>query len=181
VYNLLAEQQTGMGQLDEAQANAHMAMQVQPENVDWPTRILSTLAVLRGDAPNALSLAESMAPGPLRNAQVALALQMGDDRTTADAALQHLLETNGNTTNGALGIAQVYALRGDANGMFEWLNRGWQRQDMTVHYVLYNPLLLHFRNDPRFADYCRKTGLPLPAQSQALSIDQIRAMLPAKH
>jgi hypothetical protein len=45
---------------------------------------------------------------------------------------------------------------------------------------LYDPLLLRYRDDPRFAGYCKRAGLPPPSASEALSIDKIRAALAAK-
>ncbi|MFT3763763.1 MAG: hypothetical protein QM761_14375 [Pseudoxanthomonas sp.] len=46
--------------------------------------------------------------------------------------------------------------------------------------ALYDPLLLRFRDDPRFAAYCRQAGLLPPGESKALSLDQIRASSAAK-
>lgn len=61
-------------------------------------------------------------------------------------------------------IAQVYALRNDAKSTFEWLDRAWSSRDGGIQYLLYDPLILRFKNDPRFASFCRKVGLPVPAE-----------------
>jgi hypothetical protein len=42
--------------------------------------------------------------------------------------------------------------------------------------VLYDPVMLQFLNEPKFVAFCTKIGLPLPSKSEALSIDQIRAL-----
>jgi hypothetical protein len=73
-------------------------------------------------------------------------------------------------------IARVYALRGDPDRTIEWLDRAWQRHDASLLRVLSDPILLRFRDDPRFIAFYRKIGLPPPSESEALSIDKIRAL-----
>lgn len=116
-----------------------------------------------------------MKPGDGRELWRTLALQTGTDRAAADAAVQRLIEADGQTRGDAYAIARVYALRGDADHAFEWLQRDMDRGGNAVHGVLRDSLLLRFRNDPRFAAYCKRAGLPLPSGSEALGIDQIRA------
>jgi hypothetical protein len=41
---------------------------------------------------------------------------------------------------------------------------------------LYDPVMLRFRDEPKFIAFCKKIGLPPPSDSEALSIDQIRAL-----
>jgi hypothetical protein len=36
--------------------------------------------------------------------------------------------------------------------------------------------MLRFRNEPKFIAFCKKINLPPPGESEALSIDQIRAL-----
>ena len=38
-----------------------------------------------------------------------------------------------------------------------------------------DPLILNLRDDPRFIAFCARIGLPPPGESEALSIDQLRA------
>lgn len=38
----------------------------------------------------------------------------------------------------AYGIAQVYALRDDAKGTFEWLERAWSNRDTAIATLLYD-------------------------------------------
>jgi TolB-like protein/DNA-binding winged helix-turn-helix (wHTH) protein len=171
----LAKLQASLGRLDEAEANLHKAMELAPDNASWHAGERSYLAILRGDAEAALAEAERMAPDRWRDRTLALAVQIGKDRATADAALQRLIETDGQVKGGAYAIARVHALRGDADKTFEWLQRDWDRSDTGVHGALVDPLLLRFRDDPRFAAYCRQTGLPLPSTSEALALDRIRS------
>ena len=71
-------------------------------------------------------------------------------------------------------VAQIYALRGDAGHTVEWLQR---TSPGELLFMPFDPLVLNVRDDPRFIAFCAKTGLPPPAESEALGIDQIRALL----
>jgi TolB-like protein/DNA-binding winged helix-turn-helix (wHTH) protein/Tfp pilus assembly protein PilF len=177
----LADLLASLGRLDEAEASLREAMERQPDEAEWHASERSYLAVLRGDAAAAQSEAESLPASRWRTRALALALQVGTDRPAADAALQSLVETDAQRIGGAYSIARVHALRGDANQAFEWLQRDWDRSGTGMHYALFDPLLLRFRDDPRFAAYCRQAGLPAPSASEALGIDQIRAKVVARH
>jgi len=176
----LAELLASRGQLDEAAASLRDATALIQEpdeaTLDWHASMRSHLAILHGNAAAALAEADSMAPGRWRERMRALALQIGTDRAAADAALQRLVETAGRAKGDEYAIARIHALRGDAEHAFEWLRRDFERGGTSVHYVLFDPLLLRFRNDARFAAYCSRAGLPPPSASEALDIDRIRRM-----
>jgi hypothetical protein len=88
----------------------------------------------------------------------AIARQIGTDRGAADAALNTLIEKASGTSS--YQIAQAYALQNDANGTFEWLDRAWSAGDSGVQTLLYDPFTVRFKDDLRFAAFCRKLGLP---------------------
>ena len=176
----LAELLTSRGRLDEAEASLRDTDRLDTiypvsNKRDRRAAAGAYIAILRGDAAAAMNRADTMKPGPWRELLRALALQIGTDRAAADAALQRLIEADGQTRGDAYAIARVYALRGDADHAFEWLQRDWDRGGNAVHGVLLDSLLLRFRDDPRFAAYCKRAGLPPPTESEALGIDQIRA------
>ena len=62
-------------------------------------------------------------------------------------------------------IAQVCASRNDAKGTFEWLDRALSNRDSGISYLFYDPLILRYKDDPRFAAFCRKVGLAVPGQA----------------
>jgi hypothetical protein len=93
---------------------------------------------------------------------LALARQIGGDRSAADAALSTLIEKDGG--NSAYQIAEVYALRNDAKQTFEWLDRAWSNRDGGIPELLFDPFILRYKDDPRFAAFCRKVGLPVPGE-----------------
>lgn len=177
----LAELLASRGRLDEAAASLRDADQLNTyptaSTRDWRASAGAYIAILRGDAATALAEADTMKPGHWRERWRALALQIGADRAAADAALQRLIQTDGQAKGDAYTIARVYALRGDADHAFEWLQRDVDRDDSAVHYALFDSLLLRFREDAHFAAYCRRAGLPLPESSDALGLDVIRGSL----
>ena len=169
--------EASLGRLDAADASLHKVLALEePGNVFGYSESLSYLALLRGDTNTALALAQRVPSGDVRDRVLALALQAGGNRRDADAALQKLIRSQGDGRFGPYYIARAYALRGDADAMFLWLERDWQRHGMAAYQLLFDPLLLRFRNDARFAAFCRKAGLPSPMASEALDIDQIRAL-----
>lgn len=176
----LAQLQASLGRMDEAQASLDEAARLDPDASDWHASMRSEFAIFHGNAHEALAEATSMSQSLWRNRTLALALQAGGDRKAADAALQHLIDADRLSKSDAYAISRVYALRGDADKTFEWLQRDWEHDGSAVHYILFDPYILRFRDDPRFAAYCQRAGLPPPSASEALSLDRIRAMVAAK-
>ena len=107
-----------------------------------------------------LAEARQVSPGSAWNrVALALATQIGADRGAADAALQTLIDRD--TEGMSYQIAQVYALRAEPDKMFEWLERAWSQRDPGLNFLLYDPLTLRFKNDPRYAALVGKVGLPV--------------------
>jgi hypothetical protein len=59
-------------------------------------------------------------------------------------------------------VAELHALRGEPDAMFRWLERAHAQRDPGIENLLYSPLLQPYEDDPRFAAYARKVGLPWP-------------------
>ncbi|MBV8782630.1 MAG: TIR domain-containing protein [Gammaproteobacteria bacterium] len=151
-----------LGHLDDGERMSRKVMELNPGSVDALYN-LSYIEVLRGDARAALAAAESVPQGLNRTAALALARQIGPDRAAADATLKTLIDGSGDDS--AYQIAVVYALRNDREKAFEWLDRAWKKRDHGLVGLYADPFLKRFRSDPRFADLCRKVGLPVPEQS----------------
>ena len=60
--------------------------------------------------------------------------------------------------------------RKEADKVFEWLDRAWSARDPGISGLLFDPLILPYKEDPRFAAYCRKVGLPRRGEKVALNI-----------
>lgn len=155
---------TALGRLDEADRAIRRAIELQPKAVSYNLQ-LATIEIERGNAQSALAAAQQEPAGVWQDEAVALARQIGTDRQAADAALKVL--TDKYATLVAYQIAEVYALRNDTDHMFEWLDRAWASRDTGIRNLLIDPFLKRYRDMPRFAAFCKKVGLPVPAKSAA--------------
>jgi TolB-like protein/Flp pilus assembly protein TadD len=163
-YGLLAADLMTSGRLDEAEQATREQIALESTE-QGPKGRLCAIEVLRGNAAAALEKAEQIAPGKSRDLAVARALQIGSDPAAASAALKTLIDRYANTD--AYLIAGIYALRRDPDSMFTWLDRAWANRENNVCIVYYDPFLLPYKSDPRFAAFCRKVGLPTPAEVAA--------------
>ena len=60
----------------------------------------------------------------------------------------------------AINIAQIYALKGDKDSAFEWLEKALVIQDPTLIEGLYYPDFKGLYSDPRWKDIINRMGLP---------------------
>jgi TolB-like protein/Tfp pilus assembly protein PilF len=163
-YKALATYFLGLHRLDDAERAMNKAVELQPAsggNHAW----LTVIEIQRGNASAALEAAQQQPPGVYRDMSLAFARQVSGDRSAADSALKTLIEKYANST--AYQIAEVYAMRNDAKATFEWLDRAWSNRDAGIQYLLFDPFILRYKDDPRFAAFCRKVGLPVPGDTSA--------------
>src|SRR5262249_34746722 len=161
-YNNLSNYFSGLNRLDEAERAIRRAIELQPvaANYHWQ---LAVIEVQRGNAQAALAAAQQEeVGGAQQDIALALARQIDSDRLAADAALQTLIEKQAN--NSAYEIAEVYALRNEPKETFKWLDRAFTNREPDISYLLIDPFILRYKDDPRFAAFCRKVGLPTPAE-----------------
>lgn len=164
-HTFLSNYLLAIGQLDEARQTALKAIALQPGG-NAIHEALAIIEILRGDAKAALAAAQDEPPGPWQAIALALARQIGGDPVAADAALKNLVDKY--VTLATYQIAEVHALRNDADKTFEWLDRAWVSRDPGIEYLLNDPLILRFQNDPRFAAFCKKVGLPATTTAKAM-------------
>jgi TolB-like protein/Flp pilus assembly protein TadD len=164
-YNWLAKYLSGLHRLDEAERAIRRAIELQPGAATYHNT-LAVIEIQRGNAQAALAAARAEPPGPWQDTALAFARQIGTDRSAADAARKTLVEKWAGVA--PFQIAEVYALRNDAKATFEWLDRAWSSRDAGVGLLLFDPFILRFKDDPRFAAFCRKVGLPAPGNAAAV-------------
>jgi hypothetical protein len=138
---------------------------LQPGSVDLREGLV-VIEILRGDAKAALAAAKREPSGPWHEIAMAQALQISPDRAAADAVLKKLIA--GYASGAAYQVAEVYALPRDADNTFKWLDLAWGNRDPGVSSLLYDPLILRYRDDPRFAAFCKKVGLPTTTDAVAM-------------
>ena len=163
-YSWLATYLSGAHRLDEAEQGIRKAIALQPTAASYYEE-LTVILIQRGEAAAALKAAQQETDPAWRRIAVALASQVGPNRSAADAALKNLIIKYRQAA--PYQIAEVYALRGDANATFKWLDRAWTDRDPGIKSLLFDPFILRFKDDPRFAAFCRKVGLPVPGETSA--------------
>jgi serine/threonine-protein kinase len=145
------------GKLDEADAAARKAAELQPTGAAthrWQVLI----AAQRGDGEAALREARVEPDEGFRRFELAVAQYVVGDREAADAALTHLIAKA--REGFAYQIAEVYAVRGEKDKAFEWLQVSFDDRDAGMLGLLVDPLLRGLRDDPRYKTLLAKLGLP---------------------
>jgi len=146
------------GKLDEADAVARKAAELQPTGAGTH-RFQVLIAALRGDGEAALREAQ-LEPDPgFRRFELTVAHYVRGDRAAADAALADLI-ANAAREGFAYQIAEVYALRGEKDKAFEWLQTALDDRDAGMLGLSADPLLRGLRDDPRYKNLVAKVGLP---------------------
>ena len=90
-YMWLAGYLSGLNRLDEAERAVRRAIELQPGAASYH-QVLTIIEVQRGHAQAALAAAQQEPPRILAGHALALARQIGSDRSAADAALQTLID-----------------------------------------------------------------------------------------
>ena len=145
------------GKLDEADAAARKSAELQPSgaaNHRWQVLI----AAQRGDGETALREAQLEPDEGYRRFELAVAQFVRGDRQAADAALANLMAKA--REGFAYQIAQVYAVRGEKDKAFDWLQISFDDRDAGMLGFLVDPLLRSLRDDARYKNLLAKLGLP---------------------
>ena len=87
-----------------------------------------------------------------------LAHYIRGEREAADATLAELIAKDKDRL--AYQIAQAYALRGEKDKAFEWLQISFDNHDGGTLSLLVDPMLRGLRDDPRYHTLLAKLGLP---------------------
>jgi len=145
------------GKLDEADAVARKSAELQPtgaSNHRWQVLV----AAQGGDGQAALREAHLEADEGYRRFELAVAQYVVGDHQAADAALADLLAKA--REGFAYQIAEVYAVRGEKDKAFEWLQIAFDDRDAGMLSLLVDPLMRSLRDDPRYKNLVAKVGLP---------------------
>jgi serine/threonine-protein kinase len=145
------------GKLDEADAAGRKFAELQP-TASSSHRWQVLVAVERGDGETALREAQLEPDDRIRSFELALAQYIRGDHKAADAALADLIANSRDSL--AYQIAQVYAVRGEKDKAFEWLQIAFDNHDGGMPSLLVDPVLRGLRDDARYKNLVVKVGLP---------------------
>jgi tetratricopeptide (TPR) repeat protein len=155
----LAADLTALERYDEAEAVARRALEIQP-NAAQLHYLIGRIHLFRGRAEAALQEAQLEPGSNYRLTGIALAHFARGDRAAADEALRVLIEKHG--ADNPFRIALVFGFRGEADKVFEWLEKAYAAHDPRVINAASEQMLKPYRSDPRFIAFCEKVGLPVP-------------------
>lgn len=146
-----------MGRLAETEMAARKGVELAPGN-PYVHAGLGMAMVARGAAEAGLAEIERETDQATREFTLAWAYQRLGRKADADAALAHLEATQAATQ--AYGIASQYALRGDVDEVFAWLDRAYRQRDLSLSEIKTDPDMNNIRGDPRYKALLRKMDLP---------------------
>ena len=155
-HNNLARVLWYEGKLDEADAVARKSAELQPSSAS-SRRWQVLVAIRHNDAETALREAQLEPDESYRRFLLPLAQYARGDRKAADAALADLIANNRGLD---YQIAQVYAVRGEKEKAFEWLQIAFDNHDTGMLALLVDPLLNSLRGDPRYKTLLAKMAFP---------------------
>jgi len=155
-YTFLSRPLIALGLLAEAEQVHRKAIELSPDGVGF--RYLLALTLERQGRHD-----EAVAEAMLEKAQwarltgLAILLFRGGRLPEADKVLQELIETDANDS--AYQIAQAYAVRGDPDSAFAWLERAYVQRDSGLGVMKLSWPFEPIHGDPRWAAFLRKMGL----------------------
>jgi tetratricopeptide (TPR) repeat protein len=141
------------GDYGRARESFQHSLEINPEQSNTAAFVAYTF-LLQGDPASALPMSRR---STVELFQLQVAALADHDLGHAPEARQHLDEAiSKHATDGAYQIAQVYALWGDKDRAFQWLERAYQQHDGGFTVVEFDPLVKSLRPDPRFAALVKK-------------------------
>ena len=143
------------GRLDEAESAGRKALELGSDRAKVHFR-LCDVHLLQGRANDALQAAEREVEAPFRLLGIALAELALGHAANSDAALDKLIQEHGAAA--AYQIAGLLAMRGDAEGAFQWLERAYRQRDAGLASMQVDRLLRGLHDDPRWPRLLEKMG-----------------------
>jgi predicted Zn-dependent protease len=155
-WEILAETEFFMGQMNQAAADCKKALELNPDVFGGPI-MLTRIYVLQGRAQDALPEIDRVRDEPQRVYLYAIAYYALDRKQESNAALSELITKH---PSDSYHIAEVYAFRNQSDEAFEWLDRAYGQRHAGLIVTKVDPLLKSLRHDPRYAALLKKLNFP---------------------
>jgi len=143
------------GEFAKARQYNEKALQIAPGFASGWGNIAATL-LLEGRAEEALIAAQRETPSGYQHTALACVFHALGRHQDSDRELAALLAFG---EQWGAQIAMVYAIRGDRDKAFEWLERSYSLFDPGIPSTRVQPLLRNLHADPRWPAFLRKIGL----------------------
>ena len=149
--------QQSRGHMPEAEAAIRRALDISPTYVSGHLQ-LGTLLLERSDNDGALLEMLQEPDDFSKQVGLALAYYALGKNAEADATLAGILKAQADES--AMGIADVYAFRGQSIEAMQWLERAYAQKDSSLYQIKVDLTLKHLAPDPRFKAFLKKMNLP---------------------
>jgi TolB-like protein len=146
----------GLHRYAEARTMFTKYLEMKPKAARVHTQF-ATIDILENNPKEALEHAHLEQEGIWRDFATAMALEASDDKPAADAVLQAFTDKYAKTAS--FQVAILYAQRHEPDQMFKWLEIAYANRDAGLSRIFVIPFLTDYRDDPRFAAFCRKLGI----------------------
>jgi tetratricopeptide (TPR) repeat protein len=140
---------------DDASASFRTALNLTPARGEEHF-MLGLSLLLKGDATDALAQIEHESSEAWRLIGLAIAYQALGRTAEADASLAAVIEKY--EKDATYNVAQVYAMRGDADNAFAWLDKAIEYQDPGLGEILLDGTMIKIRSDARWLPFLRRIG-----------------------
>ena len=146
----------GAGHAEDAEASVRRALQISP-GYNWLRYLLARILVVRGHPADAAAVSQDEPDPEARLYGLALAHFASGRRSDADHALQTLVAQG---SDWPIGIASIYAFRGEADEALRWLDRAYQQHDVDLYTLKARVEFVPLSKDPRYKAFLREMNLP---------------------
>jgi len=143
--------------LDEAADSAQTVLSLSPGGF-FGHYLLGSVLLAQGDAQAALVEMERETSDVFRLQGTAIVQHALGDAGASDAALEAFIECC--AAGASVQVAQVYAIRGEIDLAFDWLEQAYSNRDGGLANMLTSNTLANLHDDPRWELFLDKMGLP---------------------
>jgi TolB-like protein len=153
----LSQIQANRRHLPEAEVAMRRALDLRP-TYSYAHYYLGLLLLARNDHDAALLEMQQEATDEGKQQGRAIAYYALGRKAESDAELDGM--TKDQADRNAVGIADVYALRGQSEEAMRWLERAYAQKDSELYFIKSEMELQSLRPDPRFKAFLKKMNLP---------------------
>lgn len=144
------------GNLPEAERAYRRALEISPQRA--AVHMMLSLVVLnQGRVDEARAVAEREGEEWARLAALAVIHHAAGRREDSDRSLRDLIA--GFSADAALQVAAVYAIRGETDAAFEWLERSYEQRDAGLAAIKCEPTLVPLHGDRRWRSLLERLRL----------------------
>ena len=155
-YRHLAQSLAVLGRFDEAEQAYRKAIGISPEGPALRYRLAMVLEK-HGRHSEAIAEATNEKADWARWNALAILHFLGGEIAESDRALNALVENLADRA--AFQIAMCYAVRGNADAAFEWLERAYAQRDSGLTFIKAWWVLESLYGDPRWSPFLKRMGL----------------------